>query len=313
MSLEKLWPPDGGHRVRRPHWGRLVRLSAVTPITIDAKATSVNFYAKSPDPRISSAHGMQRPMSIVFERGAGPDVGGSWFFVVTDGDLALAEGFSCRIRDPRARGDPPLSAPRPCVRREGSYSSCQAAYSSQSRRQFVLAKSRRQRRPPRTSLAAVRIGWRINVRSPCALAAGVERLIGPEVPARRTMQVQIDRRTLESVLLALFAPMTAHGFGQVQIRARGQDDRIRRQQTTLRTVVEPPRHDVVLCLPAALAGQLRVREIDLDFRRIWDYPGHAAHLRGEGFGARHFAIFTKRVAPHLYPAPILIRESGEMY
>ena len=60
--------------------------------------------------------------------------------------------------------------------------------------------------------------------------------------------------------------------------------------------------------PPTLAGQLRVREVDLDFRRIWDYLGHAAHLRGEGFVTRHFAIFTKQVAPHLYPASILIRE-----
>ena len=60
--------------------------------------------------------------------------------------------------------------------------------------------------------------------------------------------------------------------------------------------------------PATPTGQFRVGEVDLDFRRIWDYSGHAAHLRGEGFVIRHFAIFTKRVAPHLYPASILIRE-----
>ena len=75
---------------------------------------------------------MQRPISVVFVCGAGPGVGGSWFSVVMDGDLDPAAGCSYGIRDPRAWGGLPLPVLRSCAGIDARYSSCQAAYSSQS-------------------------------------------------------------------------------------------------------------------------------------------------------------------------------------
>ena len=44
------------------------------------------------------------------------------------------------------------------------------------------------------------------------LTADIEGLVGAELPARRMMQVEVDERPLEGVLLALLAAVTPHQF-----------------------------------------------------------------------------------------------------
>ena len=133
--------------------------------------SSLNTRCKSgPDPWISATRGLRRPISIVFECGAVPGIGGSWFFVVMGG-ICLWPRVSHAGFATRGRG-----ASRHCRRRglaAGERGAIRVAKrrTAQSRRKFVLAKSRRQRRPLRTSLAAARIRWRISVRNPCVRAA----------------------------------------------------------------------------------------------------------------------------------------------
>ena len=82
------------------------------------------------------------------------------------------------------------------------------------------------------------------------LTADIEGLVGAELPARRMMQVEVDERPLEGVLLTLLAAVTPHQFVERQVAARDQDHGVDGQQKGLPPVAAAADHHVALLLPA---------------------------------------------------------------
>jgi len=78
---------------------------------------------------------------------------------------------------------------------------------------------------------ATRLGWQQTVLDHAQqqlgqLATEIVGLVGMKGPAGRMMQVQVDQRSLEGVLLALLLPVSANQFFQRQVVPGDQNDRI---------------------------------------------------------------------------------------
>ena len=78
------------------------------------------------------------------------------------------------------------------------------------------------------------------------LSADVEGLVGAQLPARRVMQVDVDERPREGILLALLA---AHQLVERKVVASSQDHGVEGQQQGLAPVAAADHH-IALLLPA---------------------------------------------------------------
>ena len=68
------------------------------------------------------------------------------------------------------------------------------------------------------------------------LATDIEGLVGAELPARRMMQVEVDQRPLEGVLLTLLSAVAAHQLVERKVVARDQDHGVDGEQQGLAPV-----------------------------------------------------------------------------